>query len=198
MNQQDSHNTLMTHPLASEGLQKTMKALLPAMNGRETKIVQRLTAAYDQLAKTTIPAGLLDELDDLYAGAGSLARSFVFGTLGVLTELIEVRLTGAASNKGRVASKALAPGLRAKFLGGRVNAYVNEVAFSTTNSDRSLFFAFADAWARLAHSRPTPAYLRRLDREFVVAQKQARHMQFSYLNVAAVHIERALRRSAGK
>ena len=196
MPQQDNQKSLTTHPLVSEGLQKTMKALLPAKNGRETKIVQRLTAAYDQLAKTTIPAGLLDELDDLYAGAGSLAQSFVFGMLGVLTELIEVRLTRAASNKGRVAGKALAPGLRAKFLGGRVNAYVNELSPSIT--ERVLFFAFADAWARLAHSRPTLTYLRRLDQQLADDQKQARHMQFSYLNVAAVHIEGTLRRSAGK
>lgn len=129
------HPPIFNHPLASQGLKDSLKVLLPAQTRREQRIVARLTTAYENFAKTA-PAALREDLDALYAKSEALALGVVFGTLEILAELIELRVTRLASKQGTSTGKPMAPGLRKQCLGGRVNAYVNLKASSMTERER--------------------------------------------------------------
>jgi len=192
------HPPIFNHPFASQGLKDSLKTLLPAQTRREHRIVARLTTAHEDFGKTAPAAALREHLDSLYAKSEALARALIFGTLEILAELIEQRVTRLASKQGSGTGKPMAPGLRKQFLGGRVNGYVNLKASSMTEREGSQFMRFANAWAMLAKFSPSLTYLRRLDQEFAGAQKMARHLQFSVLGVAAQLIESTVNASPEK
>ena len=193
MKEEKPYLSLVNHPLASQGLKDSLKDLLPAQTGRERRIVARLTTAYENLGKNVLAARLRVELDDLYAESEALGLGLVFGTLDILVDLIDLKVDELASKQRSGTGKRLAPGLRGKFLGGRVNTYVNLKASSMTLREDYQFLRFADAWATLARFSPGLAYLRHLDQAFADAQKQARHLQFSLLEAAARLIESAVK-----
>jgi hypothetical protein len=172
--------------LAARTLPKTLKCVLPGKTARERRIAARLTNAYRIVAKSAIRSFVPEILEPVYETAETLSAVLVFGTLETITVRIEGYLEQRQGSKCENAAPA---GWSDMFLGSRVCEFLSTTRGITTVDEYANVGVFFEVWDILGKYPLDRGVLCGLEQAFNNARKQARHLQFSALESAAMLME---------